>query len=86
MTPSDPAQLPESSQPNTYQIRVKGHLDEWWIDWSDNLTITLEETGNTVLTVPNVDQSALFGLLRRLRDLGLTLISINPAAPEQPGN
>lgn len=60
-----------------YQIRIKGHLDEQWTDWFSGLTITLEESGDTLLTGPITDQSALFGLLRRVSDLGMKLISFN---------
>jgi hypothetical protein len=60
-----------------YQIRVKGHLDDRWSDWFDDLTITLEADSNTLLTGPVVDQCALYGLLKKVHDLGLPLISIN---------
>jgi len=85
MMPNDPRQIPEPCQPIVYQIRIRGHLDDRWIDWFENLTITLEETGDTLLIVPVVDQAALYGLLRKLRDLGVPLISINPAGPDLPG-
>ena len=61
-----------------YQIRVEGHLDHQWADWFDGLTINLEDNGEMLLTGPVVDQAALFGLLKKVRDLGLTLISVNP--------
>jgi hypothetical protein len=67
-------------QPMVYQIRVKGHLGRQWTDWFEGMTITLEE-GDTLLTGPVVDQAALHGLLRKVRDLGLPLISaihVNP--------
>ncbi len=60
-----------------YQIRIKGHLDAQWKDWFEGMTITLEENGDTVLTGEVVDQAALYGLLRKVRDLGMPLISIN---------
>ena len=69
-----------AEQPMIYQIRVKGHLSPQWMDWFDGLTITLEEDGNTRLTGPVVDQSALHGLLKKVRDLGLPLLSINSVA------
>jgi len=75
----------DPSQPIVYQIRIKGHLGCQWADWFGGLTVTLEETGDTLLTVPVVDQAALYGLLRKLRDLGVSLISINPAGPDLPG-
>ena len=59
------------------QIRIKGHLGDDWTDWFGGMTITLEENGDTLLTGPVPDQAALFGLLRRVRDLGMQLISIN---------
>jgi hypothetical protein len=72
-----------SGQPLVYQIRLKGHLGQQWMDWFDGLTITLEEDGNTLLTGPVVDQAALYGLLKKVRDLGLQLVSVNPLEPEQ---
>jgi len=64
------------TQPTIYQIRIKGHLDDQWSDWFDGLTITQETDGNTLLTGPVVDQSALYGLLKKVHDLGLSLISV----------
>jgi hypothetical protein len=61
-----------------YEIRLKGHLNKRWADRFEGLTITLEKDGDTVLTGPVRDQAALHGVLRRVRDLGLPLISINP--------
>jgi hypothetical protein len=66
-----------------YLIRIKGHLGPQWSDWFEDMTIALEPDGDTVLTGPVVDQSALYGLLRRLRDIGLPLISVTPASPTQ---
>ncbi len=63
-------------EPLVYEIRLKGHLDEEWSDWFDGMTITLEDTDETLLTGPVVDQAALHGLLKKVRDLGLTLISV----------
>ena len=65
-------------QPPVYQIRIKGHLGPQWTDWFDGLTITLEEDGDTLLTGPVTDQAALYGLLKKVRDLGLPLVSVNP--------
>ncbi|HYJ13208.1 MAG TPA: hypothetical protein VEW66_06435 [Thermomicrobiales bacterium] len=62
-------------QPMVYQIRIKGHLGPQWTDWFGGLTITLEESGDTLLTGPVVDQASLHGLLRKVRDLGMPLIS-----------
>jgi hypothetical protein len=66
-----------------YQIRIKGHLDEQWADWFGGLTITLEEDGDTLLTGQVVDQAALFGLLRKVSDLGMPLLSVNPVKPDE---
>jgi hypothetical protein len=62
-------------QPMTYQIRIKGHLGPRWRDWFGGMTITLEDDGETLLTGPVVDQAALHGLLTKVRDLGMPLIS-----------
>ena len=61
----------------TYQIRIEGQLGEQWTDWFEGLTITQEEDGTTVLTGPVLDQSALHGLLKKVRDLGAPLVSVN---------
>jgi hypothetical protein len=66
------------SQPLIYQIRIKGHLSHQWTDWFEGLTITLEEDGDTLLTGPVIDQAALHGLLKKVRDLGMPLISVSP--------
>ncbi len=70
-------------QTKIYQIRIKGQLGDQWSDWFDGLTITLEEDGNTLLSGPVVDQSALHGLLKKVRDLGIPLFSINRADPDK---
>jgi len=72
------------SQTAIYQIRIKGHLVREWTDWFEGLTITLEEDGDTLLTGPVVDQAALHGLLKRVRDLGLPLVSVSPVEPGPP--
>jgi hypothetical protein len=69
-------------QPQCYKIRLKGHLDDRWAEWFEGLTITLEEDGNTLLTGPVIDQAALHGLLKKVRDLGLTLLSVNSIEPD----
>ena len=65
----------ELDQPAVYQIRIKGHLGPRWTDWFGDVAITLEDDGETLLTCPVVDQAALHGLLRKIRDLGMPLIS-----------
>ena len=65
----------ELDQPMVYQIRVKGHLGPKWTGWFGGMTITLEDNGETLLTCPVEDQAALHGLLRKVRDLGMPLIS-----------
>ncbi len=74
---------PTPSHPVIYQIRLKGHLGKQWTDWFEDLTITLMEGGDTLLTGPVIDQAALHGLLKKVRDLGLTLISVCPIEPGQ---
>ena len=72
------AEVMGACQPTIYQIRIKGHLGPEWTDWFDRLTVTPEEGGDTLLTGPVIDQAALHGLLKKVRDLGLPLVSINP--------
>ncbi len=69
-------------QPTIYQIRVKGYLDSQWSDWFDGLKFTSEENGITLLTGSVIDQAALHGLLKKIRDLGLPLLSVNRIEPE----
>ena len=73
----------DPDQPVVYQIRVKGHLGHEWTVWFESLTITLEEDGNTLLTGPVIDQAALHGLLKKVRDLGMPLVSVSPLEPGQ---
>ena len=61
-----------------YEVRIKGHLDQSWADWLAGLSIIHEDNGNTLLTGSLPDQAALHGVLNRLRDLGVELISVNP--------
>jgi hypothetical protein len=67
-----------------YRIRIDGHLDPTWSDWLDCLRITQEDDGTTTLSGPLVDQAALYGLLSRLRDLGVTLLIVERLAPDHP--
>ncbi len=66
-----------------YQIRLRGHLGQQWTAWFEGLTITPAENGETLLTGPVADQAALHGLLRKVRDLGLPLLSVNCVEPGQ---
>ena len=65
-----------------YKIRIKGHLDQQWTEWFEGLTITLEDNGDTLLTGHVVDQAALHGLLRKVRDLGMPLLSVDNVKPD----
>ncbi|MGD9405962.1 MAG: hypothetical protein PVH95_12515 [Anaerolineae bacterium] len=71
----------EPSHAPVYQIRLKGHLGREWTDWFDGLTITLEEDGDTLLSGPVADQAALHALLRKVRNLGMPLLSVNCIEP-----
>lgn len=71
----------DPSQPTVYQIRIEGHLGCQWTDWFEGLTITREDNGDTLLTGPVMDQAALYGLLRKVRDLGMPLVSVNRFEP-----
>ena len=65
-----------NSTTQQYEIRLQGHLDARWGDRFEGMTITLEENGNTLLSGPVADQSALHGLLKKVRDLGMPLVSV----------
>jgi hypothetical protein len=66
----------DPDHPTVYQIRVRGHLGSQWRDWFGGLTVTLDENGDTLLTGPVLDQAALYGLLKKVRDLGIPLVSV----------
>lgn len=66
----------ERHQPDRYEIRLKGHLDDRWASWFEGSSLTRENDGTTILTVHVADQPALHGVLRKVRDLGLTLVSV----------
>ena len=80
---ADPT-LPQQSQSSVYQIRLEGQLDPQWADWFGGMTVTLEDDGDTLLTGPVVDQAALHGLLKKVRDLGMPLISVNRVQSDLP--
>ena len=73
----------DPGQPLVYQIRIQGQLGREWTDWFGGLTITLEDNGETLLTGLVVDQAALHGLLRKVRDLAMLLLSVNRVTPGQ---
>ena len=70
--------------PGQYEIRLKGHLDSRWAAWFDGLSLTNESDGTTIISGPVVDQAALHGLLQKVRDLGLPLVSVTQVEPDQP--
>ncbi len=81
---------PDAHQQMVYQFRIKGHLGTQWMGWFEGLTVILEEDGNTLLSGPVIDQSAMHGILKKIRDLGMPLLSMNPidsdpAAKTDPG-
>lgn len=67
----------KASQPGVYQIRVAGHLNPQWTGWFGGMSITLLAEGDTLLTGPVADQAALYGLLRKVRNLGMPLLSVH---------
>lgn len=78
--------ITDPGQPTLYRIRIKGQLDSQWTDWFEGLTITLEENGDTLITGPVIDQAALHGLLKKVRDLGMPLISVCTVESRAEGN
>ena len=79
----------DASQSKVYQIRLKGHLSRQRMDWFEGLIITLEENGDTLMTGTMIDQAALHGILKKVRDLGMPLLSLNsidPASQDTSGN
>lgn len=75
--------LDDEHEPGLYEIRLKGQLDDRWAGRFEGLTITLEGNGDTLLTGQVVDQAALHGLLKKVRDLGIPLLSVNFVHPGQ---
>lgn len=70
-------------EPDWYEIRLKGHLDTRWTAWFEGLRLTHASDGTTILCGPVVDQAALYGWLRKVRDLGLPLVSVIQVNPDQ---
>lgn len=79
----EPEPRRDADRPMVYQFRIQGHLNQQRMEWFEGLTITLEEDGNTLLHGPVVDQSALHGTLKKIRDLGTPLLSVNRVDPNQ---
>ena len=75
-------QNPDVDPSTVYQIRIKGHLSQQWMSWFEGLTITREQDGNTLLAGAVIDQAALHGILKKVRDLGMPLLSVNPVPPD----
>ncbi len=73
----------DPGEPLVYQIRLQGHLGPHWADWFEGLTLMLEANGDTLLTGPVIDQAALYGVLRKVRDAGLPLLSVVCVKPGQ---
>ena len=73
----------DHNEPGVFEIRIRGHLNDRWAVWFEGLTITLEDNGDTLLTGPVIDQAALHGVLKRVRDLGMPLVSVSPVEPGQ---
>jgi hypothetical protein len=78
------ASAAERDSPVHYEIRVKGHLDARWAPWLDALSLTNESDGTTTIHGPVVDQAALHGVLQRLRDVAVPLISVTQVYPTHP--
>lgn len=88
--PTKPKLETDAGRPPIYQIRIEGHLGDQWQDWFEGLVITQTNNGETLFTGPVIDQPALHGLLKKVRDLGLPLVAVNrveraqPEAPKEP--
>lgn len=70
-------------EPRLYEICIKGHLSGRWATWFEGMTFRLDDNGDTVLTGMVVDQAALYGLLRKVRDLGMPLLSVTAIRADQ---
>ena len=77
------ASIEDHHEPQLYEIRIEGHLDSRWAAWFEGMTITALDNGETLLTSPVIDQAALYGLLKKVRDLGMPLLSVIRIEPEQ---
>jgi len=77
---------PDPRETGWYEIRLMGHLDARWAAWFDGLTVRQERDGTTVIRGQVADQAALHGLLQRVRDLGLPLVSVKQVEPDPAGN
>lgn len=71
----------DQDEPGSYEIRIRGHLDDGWAAWFEGLTLTLQGDGDTLLAGPVADQAALHGLLKKVRDLGMPLVSVVRIGP-----
>jgi hypothetical protein len=80
-----PTPGPDRSESGRYEVRLTGHLDAHWTAWFDGLTVSHENDGTTAITGEVVDQAALHGLIQRVRDLGLPLVSVRKVDSDQPG-
>lgn len=76
---------PDRSEAGRYEIRLTGHLDAHWTAWFDGMMVSRQGDGSTVISGPVADQAALHGLLQRVRDLGLPLVSVRQVEGDQPG-
>ena len=84
MTERQTPLTPHPPEAGRYEIRLTGHLDARWTAWFDGLTVSYESDGTTVISGPIADQAALHGLLQRVRDLGLPLVSVRQVEGDQP--
>jgi hypothetical protein len=75
---------PQTHEAGRYEIRLAGHLDAHWTAWFDGMTVGRQNDGTTVISGPVADQAALHGLLQRVRDLGLPLVSVERVDDDQP--
>ncbi len=79
-----PTPGPDRSESGRYEVRLTGHLDAHWTTWFDGSSISYEDDGTTVISGQVVDQAALHGLIQRVRDLGIPLVSVRKVDSDQP--